>query len=55
MYQYHQDMNLNHVPKGPPRHALSMCHNYHDTSLKQTHKRHTFTHKEDLVHIISEK
>jgi hypothetical protein len=51
MYQYHQDMNLN---QGPPRHALSMCHTIHDTSLKQEHKIHTFTHEEDLVHIISD-
>jgi hypothetical protein len=43
----------NHIPKGPPRHALSMCHTIHDTSLNQTYKRHTFIHEEDLVHIIS--
>jgi hypothetical protein len=43
----------NHIPKGPPRHASSMCHTIHDTSLNQTYKRHTFTHEEDLVHTVS--
>lgn len=45
----------NHVPctTRVPRHALIMCHTIHETSLKQTHVKHTFTHEENLVHIIS--
>jgi hypothetical protein len=39
--------------QGPPRHALSMCHTIQDTSLKQIHKWHTFTH-ENLKHTISD-
>jgi hypothetical protein len=38
----------------PPRHALSMCHTIHDTSLKQTRRRHTFTREEELIHTISD-
>jgi hypothetical protein len=39
--------------QGPPRHALSMLHTIQDTSLKQMHKWHTFTH-ENPKHTISD-
>jgi hypothetical protein len=54
MYQYHQDMNLNHVQKRSARNFLSMCHTIHDKILKQTHKKHTFTYEVELIHIISD-
>ena len=37
--------------QSPLRHALSMFHTIQDTSLKQIHKIHTFTH-ENLKHTI---
>jgi len=35
-------------------HTLSMCQTLHETSLKQTHVKHTFIHEEDLVRFISD-
>jgi hypothetical protein len=31
-----------------------MCHTIHEKSLKQEQVKHTFTHKEDPMHIISD-
>jgi hypothetical protein len=40
--------------QGPSRNALIMFHTIQDTSLKQIHKRHTFT-DENLNHTISDR
>jgi hypothetical protein len=33
------------MPKRHPRYALIICHTIHESSLKQTHVKHTFTHE----------
>jgi len=41
------------IQKESPRHALSMCHTIHDTSLNKEHKIHTLTREEttDAYHL----